>query len=378
MSRARLALAHEWLQDRCGSEKTFEAMAQAFPEADLYALTLNRDVDFDFGGRPVSTTFLDRVPPPLDRRQVQLPLMPLAWRHATRSSYDVVVTSSHACAKGFGPGRDALHLSYCYTPMRYAWLPELDRRLAPGWIERAGGAALRRWDHRSVAWVDSFAAISTAVRDRVQAFYQRDAEVIHPPVDTDFYTPGPSTRPRDRVLVVSRMVAYKRIDLAIRAAHRLGLALTVAGSGPEEASLRSLAEGLGAHVSFVTAPDDATLRTLYRGASVVVFTSHEDFGIVPVEAQACGTPVVALDAGGTRDTVVDGLTGALVPAQDPEAFASGIQTVLDADIDPVACRTNAEGFSSATFAARFGAWVQGAAEQRGLDLDVAPAGEPSR
>jgi glycosyltransferase involved in cell wall biosynthesis len=341
-------------------------MAGVFPSADLYSLTLNPSAQFDFGGRRVSTTFVDRLRPLANRRMLQLPLMPLAWRYASRRPYDVVVTSSHACAKGFWPARHALHLSYCYTPMRYVWLSSIDvrrRRSAAAALVQGG---FRSWDRASVKWVDEFAAISTAIQARVQDLYGRPSQVIHPPVDTVHFTPGDDAGEGGFALAVSRMVPYKRLDLAIRACHRLRCPLVVAGSGPEEASLRSLAQALGADVRFVIRPDDAELRHLYRNADVLVFPAEEDFGIVPVEAQACGTPVVALGRGGALDTVRPGVTGVLVPEQDEAALADGIGTALSAQFRSVDCRRNAERFSRARFDDSFRSWVVGAAAARGI------------
>lgn len=361
----RVALCHEWLGDRTGSEKTFEAMAQAAPDADLFALTWERSTDFAFGGRRPSTTFLDRAPVIRDRRRLQLPLMPLAWRYASRRRYDLVVTSSHACAKGFWPGRDAHHLCYCYTPMRYVWLPDVDGRARAGPLTSLPRAGLRAWDRRSAAWVDDFAAISEAVRERIERFYGRRARVIHPPVDTDYFTPSPSPSPQeakgDYALAVSRLIRYKRIDVAIRACHALRYPLVVAGSGPQEAALRALARELGAPVRFVIAPDDDQLRDLYRGARALLFPAFEDFGIVAVEAQACGTPVVGVAAGGSLDTVVPGVTGVLVEDDAGDDVASvrrGLEHVLAQPPLAQACRTNAERFSTGRFIDEFRAWLE--------------------
>ena len=362
---ASLALCHEWLGARHGSEKTFEAMARIFPAADLYALTWNRASGLAFGGRTVRTTFLDRVAPLRSRRMLQLPVMPLAWRYSTRRRYDVVVTSSHACAKGFRPAREALHLSYCYTPMRYLWLSSIDRRRRASRVTVPVERGLRAWDLASVRWVDEFAAISTVVSRRIEELYRRPSRVIHPPVDTDHYTPA-GTGAGGFALAVSRMVPYKRLDIAIRACHRLGHPLVVAGAGPEEPALRALASALRADVTFVVDPDDGRLRELYRAADVLVFPAEEDFGIVPVEAQACGTPVVALARGGTVDTVIPGTTGVLVPGQDVDSFAAGIEAVLNGAFDPAACRRSAERFSSTVFEHRFVDWVTGAAAARGI------------
>lgn len=343
-------------------------MAGVFPGADLYSLTLNPSAQFDFGGRRVTTTFVDRLRPLANKRMLQLPLMPLAWRYASRRPYDVVVTSSHACAKGFWPAREALHLSYCYTPMRYVWLSSIDVRRRRSAAAALVQGAFRSWDRASVEWVDEFAAISTAVQARIQDLYGRPSLVIHPPVDTVHFTPGDDAGGGGFALAVSRMVPYKRLDLAIRACHRLRCPLVVAGSGPAEAELRSLAQTLGADVRFVIRPDDAELRDLYRRAGVLVFPAEEDFGIVPVEAQACGTPVVAFGRGGALDTVQPGVTGVLVPEQDEATLADGIASALNGQFGAGDCRRNAERFSRARFDDSFRQWVVGAAAARGITV----------
>lgn len=371
-----IALCHEWLAHRMGSEKTFEAMAEAIPSADLYALTWDRSAAvFDFGGRQPATTFLDRGPFTRMSRRAQLPLMPLAWRYVTDRRYDVVVTSSHACAKGFRPARQALHLCYCFTPMRYVWVPDIDARTGARLAATAATVprlALQAWDRRSVAWVASFAAISGAVRARIERFYERPAKVIHPPVDTEFFSPGPPDGgdKGEFVLAASRFVRYKRLDLAIRACAALRYPLIVAGAGPEEAALRALAAELAADIRFIIAPDDEQLRTLYRRARALVFPAYEDFGIVAVEAQACGTPVVGIAAGGSLDTVVHGETGVLVPDADVVSVTAGLAQVL---VDPPSadrCRRHALGFSTARFINAFRGWVEAEAAGRGLAVSL--------
>jgi glycosyltransferase involved in cell wall biosynthesis len=346
-------------------------MAQEFPEADLYSLTWNRSASFDFGGRQVKTTFLDRVGLLRGRNALQLPLMPLAWRYSSRKEYDVVVTSSHACSKGFWPGRQALHLCYCYTPARYLWMSSIDARQRRALVNVAVSPiarALKTWDRRSAGWVDDFAAISKAVSGRIEQIYGREARVIHPPVATRFFTPDPGAVRQDFVLAVSRMVPYKRLDLAIRSCKLAGIPLVVAGSGPQEGELRELAADVGHPVDFVVSPDDAALRMLYRTCRAVVFPPEEDFGIVPVEAQACGTPVVALGRGGSLDTVLDGITGVLVEEQLAEPLAEGLKHALDEGrFSPEDCRRNAERFSEELFRGRFRSWVEGAAGRQKLE-----------
>lgn len=356
-----IALCHEWLAAPRGSEKTFEAMAASLPDAELYALTCSRSAGVSFGGRGVTTTFLDRMTPLRNRRSLQLPLMPLAWRYASRRTYDLVVTSSHACAKGFWPARNALHLCYCYTPMRYVWLSAVDARGGRSRLRRPVESYLRSWDLTATRWVDDFAAISVAVQDRIEEFYGRSARVIHPPVDVDFFTPAPEKPNGGFALAVSRLVGYKRLDAALLACHRLDVPLVIAGCGPEEQRLRALAAKLGAAVRFVSAPNGDELRGLYRGADVLVFPAEEDFGIVAVEAQACGTPVVAFAKGGSMDTVVPGKTGVLVETQDADCLAEGIRVALDARFDADDCRRNAERFAVSRFQRQFLDWVEGAA-----------------
>jgi glycosyltransferase involved in cell wall biosynthesis len=369
-----LALCHEWLSDRRGSEKTFEQMAQVFPGADRYALTWNRWAPLSFGDRPVNTTFLDRLPALRDRRALQLPLMPLAWRYATRREYDLVVTSSHACAKGFWPARKAVHLCYCYTPMRYVWLSSIDERRIANPLTRFAERALRSWDLRSVEWVDEFAAISTAVKRRIEDLYGRPARVIHPPVETDYFTPGPEGSKKEFALAVSRMVPYKRLDLAIRACHSLRYPLVLAGSGPEAGALRDLAARLGSPVNFVISPDDELLRDLYRGARISIFPAEEDFGIVAVESQACGTPVVALGRGGSLDTIVDRVTGILIPDQDEKQLTAGMAAALNGRLSASDCRQNAERFSQQRFRDEFRGWVLNAAKEHGIAMESLPVG----
>jgi len=354
-----LAIAHEWLAVRAGSEKTFEAMARAYPEADLYALTWDREARFDFGGRDVTTTFLDRWRAVRDHRELSLPLMPLAWRTIdVHGQYETVITSSHAFVRSFPPAREATHFCYCHTPIRYAWVPEIDaraQRRIPG--KSAAFAALRAWDRRTARNVDFFAANSTAVRDRIRESYGRDAEVIYPPVDTDFYDLPESVTTRTRALAISRFIPYKRVDLAIEACARAEVPLTVAGRGPQERELRELAARLGADVEFEISPSDERLRDLYRSAVALVFPANEDFGIVPVEAQACGAPVVALDVGGARDTVAQGRTGLRVPSQDPGLFADAVRRIADSPPSPEVCRRHAAGFSVERFVDELRAWV---------------------
>jgi glycosyltransferase involved in cell wall biosynthesis len=348
-----IALVHEWLASRSGSEKTFEQMAVTVPEADLYALSLDPDSGLVFD-RPVTTTFLQKSRLLGRRRDLALPAMPLAWKAMSVPEYDVVVTSSHAFSRYFRTGA-ATHLSYVYTPLRYAWLPGVDAR-AGGRALGPARAVLRRLDRRTTDGVTAFAGISTVVVDRIQQFYGRDAEVVFPPVDVDFFREPDDVERSDYVLGVSRWIRYKRLDLVIAAAELAGRPAVIAGSGPMEAELRALAEHASVPVTIVRSPTDTQLRRLYRGASVVVFPADEDFGIVPVEAQAADTPVVALRSGGSLDTVLHGSTGMLVEDQDALSFAEAIERA--ATLRPSLHPDHVEKFSVGTFRTAFRSWIE--------------------
>lgn len=358
LAGARIAVVHEWLNGLAGSEQTFVEIANALPSAELFALTRNPDVSFEVGDRPIHCTPLDRVAARRGGTAWTLPLMPAAWHMVRAGRFDVVITSSHAFSRAFPPARRALHLSYTHTPLRYVWLADIDRRSATVRVPRALRWPFARLDRRYAGHVDSFAANSSVTRERIERFYGRSARVIPPPVDTDFFAPGSAPR-GDHLLSVSRFVPYKRHDLAIRAAALTGRQLIVAGHGPDERRLRDLARRLHpGGVEFVVGPDRQTLRQLYREAAMLVFGAVEDFGIVPVEAQACGTPVVALRHGGTRDSVVDGVTGRLVERQDPVAFAEAIEELARRPADVASCRAQAERFSRWRFRSEIVAWIR--------------------
>jgi glycosyltransferase involved in cell wall biosynthesis len=324
----------------------------------VFALTANPEIEWNFGGRKLNTTFLDRGPL-REHRSLTLPLMPAAWRMASREQYDVVITSSVGCVKGFYPGRSALHLSYVYAPLRYIWDPDIDRRTRLR-IPKSVLGAFRTWDCNASEYVDQFAAVSNEISERIMRAYGRESRVINPPVNTEFYRPATTASPsRGYLLAASRMVPYKRLDIAIETAAMLDRELVVAGWGPQEAELRELAKRVGGKkVTFEIRPSDERLRELYQNADALLFPAHEDFGIVPVEAQACGTPVIALDAGGTQETVINGVTGILVRSQSPTAFAHGMDRLARKRPAAEDCVMNASRFGEESFQKRIRAWVE--------------------
>jgi glycosyltransferase involved in cell wall biosynthesis len=281
-----------------------------------------------------------------------LPLFPFAIEQFNLDDADFVVSSSHCAAKSVVPRPGARHLCYCYTPMRYAW-DQFDHYFGPDRLGPASALArpllarLARWDRRTAGRVDRYVAISHYVAGRIARYYNRESDVVYPPVDTEFYQPDGRV-PDGYLLIVSALVPYKRIDLAIDAARLAGLPLRIVGDGPERARLESRAAG--APVTFLGYQTDEEIRELYRGALATVLPGEEDFGIVPVESQACGRPVVALGRGGARETVRDGVTGVLVGESTPEAFASAFSSIPGRWFNQDVIRRHAEQFSRARFA----------------------------
>jgi glycosyltransferase involved in cell wall biosynthesis len=350
----RIAVLHEWFARFGGSENVALELVDLL-HADLHVLYEDEGAVPPVDARE---TVLSKLGP-LRRKQLAVPLTPLAWRTHRTPHYDVVVTSSHALGHTarLPDAWDATYLSYVYTPARYIWLPELDERagnraLAPA---RAG---LRVIDRRFARHVTSYAADSVEVASRIRRFWHRDSVVIYPPVDTEWFTPAPtsaSTTPNG-LLSVGRFIGYKRHDFAIAVAEASNTPLVIAGSGPLEADLRRQAAAASVPVEFVISPDQQRLRELYRQAEAFVFAAHEDFGLVPIEAQACGTPVVAYAAGGALETVTDGVVGALVADLDPQQFADRLADVRRLDRADVS--RHAQRFSRARFRAEVRDWVR--------------------
>jgi glycosyltransferase involved in cell wall biosynthesis len=340
-------IAHEWLVRYAGSERCVEEMLKAFPGARLMTTVLER------GAVPRSLaearpSFLQRVPGARSHHEWFLPLMPLAWRLAeVPPDVDAVISSSHACAKGIRPPKGTPHLCYCYTPMRYAWDFQAEHSRFPLPIRsaaRLGMAGFRVWDRRSAERVDSFVAISRAVAERIQRYYGRGSQVIHPPVDTEFFTPGGERG--DEFLYVGRLVSYKRADLVVEAFSGLPYRLVVVGDGHLKHQLRATAP---ANVRFLDETDDEGLRALYRSARALVYPADEDFGIVMAEAQACGTPVVALAAGGALDIVRPGETGWHLEGQSVEELRRAVERAATEELDSTAIRASAERFARDRF-----------------------------
>lgn len=373
----KVAIVHDWLTGMRGGEKVLEALFGLYPDADLFTLVHRRgSVSPLIEDRRVGRSFVDRLPMAATRYREYLPLMPVAIEQFGFDTYDLVISSSHCVAKSVVvPGRTT-HICYCHSPMRYAWDqfgayfgPDRVGRVASAGLRRAM-AALARWDRRTAGRVDRYVANSQYVAGRIDRYYNRMAEVVYPPVDTAFYTPEPA-RPRVHYLIVSALVPYKRVEVAVEACRLLGRPLVVAGDGPDRRRLEAIA---GPAATFTGAVPAETIRDLYRSAHAVFLPGEEDFGIVPVEAQATGTPVIALGRGGALETVIDGVTGVHAPAPTPEAFAEAIERAETIHWDRPAIRANAERFSAATFAAGFSTVVADTLARRAA---LVPPGDPA-
>ena len=366
----RVAVVHEWLSDFGGSEAVFAEMARLLPTADLYALSCSRHRLADDDPRSISVTALGRPPSSRLPRPLLLPGMPMAWRLLDRPSYDLVITSSHAFSRYFAKPGDGQHYSYTHAPLRYAWDSEIDKRfLNRGPHGRLAAHVLRTADRRSSRGVSSFAANSDTVKQRILSYYGRRSTTIYPPVDTQYFD-AINLAKRDYLVAASRWIPYKRIDLAVAAAAHVKMPLVVAGSGPEEKRLRQLATRIHpGKVQFVVSPSGSELRDIIAGARALVFPAEEDFGIVPVEAMAAGTPVVGFARGGVSETVLDGTTGVLADVQSPEAFGAALEQCLSLELESDKCRERARLFSRQRFGERLFDWLPG--EVRNL------AAEPS-
>jgi glycosyltransferase involved in cell wall biosynthesis len=350
----RVALVHDYLNQYGGAERVLEVFHELYPNAPVYtSLYEPTAMPAHFRGWDIRTSFMQRIPLARAHHRHALLLYPLAFESFDLSSYDVVISNSSAWCKGVKTPPGTMHLSYCLTPMRFAW--NLDAYVDR---ERLGRSArtilptlmhgLRRWDVANSRRVDRFVGISRVVVERIRQCYGRDADLLMPPVDVESI---PLSREvGDEYLVVSRLIPYKRIDLAIEACNRLGAPLCVVGDGRDRASLEALA---GPSVRFAGFVADQEARAYRATCRAFLFPGEEDFGIAPVEAMAAGRPVIAFAGGGALDTVVDGETGALFSPQSADALAATLAAFDPTRFDPERIRAHALGFATSTFKKRF-------------------------
>lgn len=362
-SKRRIAIVHDWLPVYGGAERVLEQMLQVYPEADVFSLidALNDENRKFLKGRPVTTSFVQRLPGGKKYYRHCFPIMPLAIEQFDFSSYDLVISSSYAFAKGIITGPRQLHLCYCHSPIRYAWdlqmqyLKEskLDRGLK-SWLVRGLLHMIRVWDHRTAAGVDAFMANSRFIARRIEKVYRRDAAVVYPPVNVERFDVCESKE--DFYMVASRLVPYKRVDLVIEAFNAMPeKKLVVIGDGPELPKLRRMA---GPNIQVMGWQANDVMRDHLRRAKGFVFGGEEDFGIILLEAQACGTPVIAYGRGGALETVVENETGLFFGEQTVESVKQAVAEFETMAWDPHACRRHSEKFSAQHFRENFHAFVE--------------------
>jgi len=363
----KVALVHDWLTGMRGGEKVLLSLARSFPEAPIFTLLHVRgSVTAELEAREIRTTFVQRLPGAARHYRSYLPLFPLAAASWDLAGFDLVISSSHCVAKGARVPPASPHLCYCHTPMRYVWDRYDDyfgrgRLRAPArWVVPHMAEGLRAWDVATAGGVDAFAANSAYVAARIRRYYGRPARVIPPPVDTDFFTPGEGVG-GSYDLVVSALAPYKRIDLVLDAYRGTGRSLRIVGTGPEDRALRARAPS---EARFLGHVPDHELRDLYRGCRVVVMPGVEDFGIVPLEAMACGRPAIVFAEGGGAESVVSGETGLLFHEPSPAALRAVVDSLEAVRFNTARLRAQAEASSRLSFEARFREFVAEALEAR--------------
>ncbi len=348
----KVALVHDYLNQMGGAERVVIALHEIFPDAPIYTSIYDPErVDPVFRQMDIRTTFMQKLPLVTKHHQPYLPFYPFAMESLDLRGYDLVLSSSSAFGKGVITRPETMHICYCHTPMRWCWnyreyvereqLGGLARRVLPFLI-----TGLRIWDQTSAMRVDHFIANSPVVAERIAKYYRREAVVIPPPVEAQRFPFDPATQPEDYFLIVSRLIPYKRIDLAIEACNLLQLPLVIIGSGRDEARLRKLA---GPTIRFTGRLSDEEVLHYYTHCRAFLFPGEEDFGITPLEAQAAGRPVIAYGAGGALASVVEGVTGLFFREQTAESLAAALAAFDERQFDPQAIRNHALEFDLPRF-----------------------------
>jgi glycosyltransferase involved in cell wall biosynthesis len=358
----KIALVHDWLTGMRGGEKVLEQLCLMLPDADIFTLVYDRKSVSDvINKHGVKASFLQAIPGILKTYRNFLPLFPAAIESFNLSGYDLVISSSHCAAKGVRPGRNAEHICYCHTPMRYAWdqfenyfSPEHNGRLKYFLISSIM-PGLRAWDVRSSARVGGFIANSAHVKARIKNYYNRESEVIYPPVDTDFYCRDTNVPRSDYYLMVSALAEYKKVDFAAAAFAKLkNEKLVIIGAGPGMKELRRIRTP---NVELLGYRGNEEIRDHYRRAKAFIFPGEEDFGITVVEAMACGAPVLALNRGGALETVVPGMSGEFFDGTEGD-FIKTLEKMKNTRYDVVKMREQALKFSKENFRENIAAYLR--------------------
>lgn len=359
----KVAIVHDWLVSLGGGERVVESLVKLFPQADIFTSVYKPDNLPILKQNQVKTTFLQHWPLAKRKHQLYSPLRPLAFEMLDLSPYDLVISSSSAESKGVITRSETLHIAYIHTPTRYYWsgyddylahpgfgvLNPLARAVLPRMVKK-----LRHWDYAAAQRPNYLVANSAEVAGRIKKYYKRDSTVIHPPVEVERFLDKPS-KVGDYYLVVSRLIPYKKADIAIEACNKLGKKLVVAGRGTDYKTLRKLA---GPTIEFIQYPDDKEVEKLFLNCKAFLFPAFEDFGITPVEAMAAGKPVICYGDGGATESVVNGKTGVFFEKQTPESLADAIEKFEKLTFDSKSIREHAKGFSEKRFLEEIGGYIE--------------------
>jgi glycosyltransferase involved in cell wall biosynthesis len=348
----KVALVHDWLNGMRGGEKCLEVLCEIFPDAIIYTLHEEKDKLSDLlKSKTIVTSFIQKMPFRKKKYRYYLPLFPKAIETFDLSDFDLVVSISHCVAKGVKTSDNTCHICYCLTPMRYAWgffYDYFGRRFGKisQFLIRSSIRRLKCWDIMSTKRVDYFLSISENITQKIRSSYNRDSMVVYPPVDVDFFFPDKNVKREDFFLIVSAFAPYKKLFFAVETFNSIGLPLVIIGSGEEKETLNAAAMN---NIKFHGWCSNEMLRDYYRRCKALVFPGKEDFGIVPLEAQACGAPVLAYKAGGALETVIDGKTGLFFKEHTLESLKSAVYDSSCKEFNAIDCRNNAETFSRAVF-----------------------------
>lgn len=357
----RLALVHDWLNQIGGAEDVLDVLVGQYPESPIYTSIYAPDImPPHYQTWDIRTQWMDKLPSIHSHHQHYLPFYPMAWGGLDLSDYDVILSNKSGFCHGLQFDESAIHICYCLAPTRYVWQLE-------HYIEREGfGKAvelalsplmpmMRRWDYAAAQRVSQFIAISTEIQERIQTYYNRNSVIIFPPVDTSRFQPVPTDEVEDYFLVVSRLIPYKRIDLAVQVATELNLPLKVGGKGRDMERLRSIA---GETIEFLGYVPDDELPELMAKCKAFLFPGLEDFGITPVQAQSAGRPVIAYHGGGARDTVLPGITGELFDEMTADSLKAIMQNFDATRYNPSRIREHAQQFDTAIFTNQIDAFIE--------------------
>jgi glycosyltransferase involved in cell wall biosynthesis len=357
----KVAIVHDWLNQMGGAEEVLETLVEMFPGAPVYtAMYWAEGMPAAYHSWDIRTTWMDHLPGIYHRHQPYLLLYPLAFDRLVLEDYDLVITNKSAFCLGVRTAPGTCHICYCLTPTRFVW--DLDSYVRSEQVGRVARSLVRpfvpwmqRWERAAAARTEAMVAISTEIQDRIQRYYGRESTVIYPPVNTKRFASAPSGPAGDYFLIVSRLIPYKCIDLAVQAFTRLGLPLWVGGDGRDRARLEAMA---GPNVRFLGYVPDDELVSLMAGCRAFVFPGLEDFGLTPVQAMAAGRPVIAYAGGGALDSVLEGVTGTFFYEQTPDSLAAAVEGWDDTAYNPENIRAHARRFDTELFKVRFQALVQ--------------------